>query len=267
MMKKPKAQSFLEFALVLPILLLILMGVVELTLFIGRYISLVDLTREAARFASNRDPFKSGTKANCNTSKDFNFWFDTSCIFSPLKGDPGCTYLAFCNGFNGSVPIKFDEDDILISVFTESMLPNPTPAYSATKIPTITQDDPRLVALSGSNPWVWSTQANPDPDTTHRNNWLRDCDRRGNNPYDPANPNNLANRLPANPYFTPARLQSYMSQTAYAEKGFVTVEIYYCYHQVLGMPIISNFIPNPILIHTYTVMPLPSLQPTAVPTP
>ena len=55
--KSKKAQSFVEFALVLPILLIILLGVVELTLFIGSYINLVDLTREAARFASNRDPF------------------------------------------------------------------------------------------------------------------------------------------------------------------------------------------------------------------
>ena len=53
--KSKKAQSFVEFALVLPILLLILLGVVELTLFMGSYINLVDLTREAARFASNRD--------------------------------------------------------------------------------------------------------------------------------------------------------------------------------------------------------------------
>ena len=50
-----KAQSFIEFALVLPILLLVLLGVVELTLYMGAYINLVDLTREAARFAGRRN--------------------------------------------------------------------------------------------------------------------------------------------------------------------------------------------------------------------
>lgn len=246
MIKKTKAQSFLEFALVLPILLLVLMGVVELTLFIGRYISLVDLTREAARFASNRDPFKSGTKTNCNTTADYNFWFDTSCVFSPLSGDAGCVYPQFCNGFNAAVPIKFAEDDILISVYTESLLPPPGNP-SGTKIPTITESDSRLP----TNPWVWSNQ---DPDTTHNNNWRRDCDRRTS-----------SNLLPVTRYFTPAKVQSYMRTNAMPDKGFVAIEVYYCYHHVLGTPIISNLIPNPILIHTYTVMPLPALQPTAIP--
>jgi hypothetical protein len=257
MIKKTKAQSFLEFALILPILLILLIGVVEMTLFIGRYISLVDLTREAARFASNRDPFKSGTKTNCSVENDYNFWFDTSCVFSPLRGDPSCvvdpTILPpidphpFCNGFNGAVPIKFDEDDILISVFTESMLPPPGNPTGA-KVPTIKQNDSRLMA---TNPWVWSEH---DYDTTHNSNWRRDCGR-------------LTTPVTANPYFTPAKLESYLSTTAYADKGFVTVEVYYCYHHVIGVPIFSNFIPDPILIHTYTVMPLPALQPTAVPEP
>jgi hypothetical protein len=242
MMKKTKAQSFLEFALVLPILLLVLMGVVEMTLFIGRYIDLVDLTREAARFASNRDPFKNqDAKTDCSATSEYNFFIDTSCVFSPLRSDTGCTYATFCNGFNAAVPLKFAEDDILISVFTEAMLPDPT--NMAVKIPTITD--------TGQNPWVWSAH---DPDTTHADNWRRDCDR-------------LATPQTAAPYFTNAKIQSYMRTAAMPDKGFVTVEVFYCYHQVLNAPIISNFIPNPILIHTYTVMPLPAAQPTATPKP
>ncbi len=52
-----RGQSFLELALILPILLIMLMGLVEVSLFIGRYLDILDLTREAARFASVRDPF------------------------------------------------------------------------------------------------------------------------------------------------------------------------------------------------------------------
>ena len=37
---RKRGQSFVEFALILPILLLVLLGVVELTLFIGSYINL-----------------------------------------------------------------------------------------------------------------------------------------------------------------------------------------------------------------------------------
>ena len=43
---------------VVGIFIILLLGVVEVTFFIGRYLDLLDLTREAARFASVRDPFE-----------------------------------------------------------------------------------------------------------------------------------------------------------------------------------------------------------------
>ncbi len=65
--------------------------------------------------------------------------------------------------------------------------------------------------------------------------------------------------------FTAATMQSYLNNTAMPNKGFVVVEVIYCYHQVLNIPIIAQFLPNPMKIHTYTVMPLPSAQPTPTP--
>jgi hypothetical protein len=238
--KSKKAQSFVEFALVLPILLIILLGVVELTLFIGSYINLVDLTREAARFASNRDPFAlaSAGDRDCSTPNSFNFDYDTACIFSPLAGSASCSAGdPFCNGFNSTLPIKSAEDDILISVFTETGV-----NQGGTIVPSITGND-------HPNPWVWS---NHDLDLTHNDNWLRDCNR-------------LSTPEAANPVFTAAAMQSYLNNTAMPNKGFVVVEVIYCYHQVLDIPLISQFLPNPMKIHTYTVMPLPAAQPTPTP--
>jgi hypothetical protein len=269
-MTKSKAQSFLEFALILPILLIILLGVIELTFFIGRYIDLVDLTREAARFASNRDPFSTSqvNKTNCSATGEYNFFIDTACVFSPLKGS-ACPYPEFCNGFNASIPLKSDEDDVLISIFTETgtneRMVTVTPGGSGTPS-AIKSYTPIITGNAATNPWVWSNHS-PDPDTAHRNNWRRDCDRRGNNPYNPADPNNTANLLQANPFFTTTNIQSYLRGGAMPDKGFVTVEVYYCYYQVINAPLISSFIPNPILIHTYTIMPLPAAQPTATPRP
>jgi hypothetical protein len=237
--KSKKAQSFVEFALVLPILLIILLGVVELTLFIGSYINLVDLTREAARFASNRDPFAPASQGDkdCSTPNSFNFFYDTACIFSPLQGSAACTSATFCNGFNSTLPLKSAEDDILISVFTETGV-----NQGGTIVPSITDN-------AANNPWVWS---NVDPDVAHQNNWLRDCNR-------------LSTPTAADPVFTAAAMQSYLNNTAMPNKGFVVVEVIYCYHQVLDIPLISQFLPNPMKIHTYTVMPLPAAQPTSTP--
>jgi hypothetical protein len=249
--KSHRAQSFLEFALVLPILILILLGVVELTLFIGTYINVLDLTREAARFASNRDPFSPAgtlacrpvnlTSADPSIYKKFDFFYDTSCIFSPLKATPGCDP-AFCDGFNSTIQFKSNEDDILVYAFTES---------DVSHLPQITNNLKCNGTTTTGCPWVWSnTKAF---DLTHQNNWQRDCNRL-TIPDSTKTPN-----------FTPAILQSYLSSSAIMDKGFVVVEAIFCYHQVLNIPILSNFLPNPMLIDTYSIMPLPAAQPTLVP--
>jgi len=54
-----KGQSFIELALVLGILLLLLTGLVEFGNLLNKYINIVDGAREGARFGSNDDPFGS----------------------------------------------------------------------------------------------------------------------------------------------------------------------------------------------------------------
>jgi hypothetical protein len=267
--KSTRAQSFIEFALVIPILLLVLLGVVELTLFIGTYINLLDLTREAARYASSRDPFADsmrGDDYDCSRSSlrgngDDNFFWDTACIFSQLEMvpvNPSCVEPTFCNGFNSTIPIKPNEDDILISVFTETGTTQTTNAdgISTPLNGTITANefnDPfyYLTNRTKTIPWVWS---NHDSDVTHNDNWLRDCDRVA-----------TATPTASDPTFTNDVIQSYLQGNAMANKGFVVVEVVYCYHQVLNIPILSQFLPNPMRVHTYTVMPLPAAQPTRTP--
>jgi Flp pilus assembly protein TadG len=47
--------------------------------------------------------------------------------------------------------------------------------------------------------------------------------------------------------------------------GYVLVEVFYTYHQILRLPWITPFVPDPVLLHIYTVMPLASVQPTPTP--
>ena len=160
----------------------------------------------------------------------------------------------FCNGFNSTLPLKSDEDDILISVFTETGVvistagPGGTPAAVVNPIISLPKNDSNVTI---TNPWVWSNQ---DADISHNDNWRRDCDQLPN-----------GSPGPANPVFTEAAMQSYLNNTAMPNKGFVVVEVIYCYHQVLNIPILSQFLPNPMKIHTYTVMPLPAAQPAFAP--
>jgi hypothetical protein len=47
--------------------------------------------------------------------------------------------------------------------------------------------------------------------------------------------------------------------------GMIMVEIFYNHYQLMGMPLISNYIINPIPMHTYSIMPYPAADPTPIP--
>jgi hypothetical protein len=47
--------------------------------------------------------------------------------------------------------------------------------------------------------------------------------------------------------------------------GFVLVEIYYEYDQTLGLPWITAFVPDPITLYAYSIMPNTNLEPTPTP--
>jgi hypothetical protein len=228
--KSSKAQSFVELALVLPIILLILLGLVEVTFFIARYLDVMDLTREAARFASTRDPKIVAANPKCSNQDNFNFYYHTACILAPPSTSPSCTTTDpnFCGELNSLVYLNPELDDILIEVFMVT---------GHTTVETVYPQPDGYWALS-------------DHDLTPATgNWKKDCQGAALNP------------VPT-PHYTAATVSSELLTAAPMNKGFVGVEFYYCYSQVLAIPIANWFVPNPLRIHAYTLMPLPAAQPT-----
>jgi hypothetical protein len=208
-----KGQSFVELALILPIILVLLAGMVEVASFIFTYLNLLDLTREAARFASIRDwrseeidptpypPILPFEEWAC-VDESLDFYYDTACFFTDQD----------LNRFTRLDPNNFD--DVYISVVT---------------ISNGTVSDRRDWALYGDN-------------------WSKDCE---------------GNTILNEPFFTNAELKPDTS----VDRGLVIVEVYYCYDQILQLPIISDIVPNPARIHTYTIMPAPEAIPTPTPIP
>jgi hypothetical protein len=49
--------------------------------------------------------------------------------------------------------------------------------------------------------------------------------------------------------------------------GLVSVEIYYDYYMVLGLPWIRAFVPDPVTLYAYSIMPNPHVEPTPTPLP
>lgn len=100
-----RGQSFVELTLVLGLLLMLLAAAVEFGLLLNEYISLVEGSREAARFGSVGDPFDPTGSGNINPdfySKISDYVIGTNTtlgVIEPVHLDPG------------------SNDDVVISVF------------------------------------------------------------------------------------------------------------------------------------------------------
>ncbi len=111
--QKPNGQSFVELALIFPILLMLVAGMVEVGFYAYTYLTLLELTREAARFASVRDIFAADyddtslPQSACDDGSKLHFYYDTACILVDET-----------LGFNPYLPIDPNMDDVAISVFT-----------------------------------------------------------------------------------------------------------------------------------------------------
>lgn len=243
-----KAQSFLELAVILPILLLLILGVVELSFMVSEYLDLLDLTREAARFASVRDPFDPvASDHDCSTQDLFDYYYDTACIFSPPAGSASCIVDdPFCNGLNQFMIVNPDTDDIVISVYTVSDLDESNPGTRDYKVQSV---------APAKGYWAYSEDILGLTDGD--GNWTRDCQ---------------GNTIRTEPYYTEtsvdARLNKATPENASTPsmshgKGFVAVEFYYCYDQVLK--VFTLLAPDPMRLHAYTLMSLPAAAPTATP--
>ena len=189
-----KAQSFLELAILMPILLMMLSGLVEFGFLLNHYLDLLDGTREAARFVSDASPFISGSYAD-----DPVFYNNAASlvddVVAPLQLNPAT-------------------DDIVISVI----------GVGGGRV--LSRFPRTLSSPSLSGEWR----------------------RYGNHTSE----------------FSNADIRSRLVSNA-PNTGLVLVEVFYAYHQVLKLPWITAFVPDPIQIHVYSIMPAVSAEPTPYP--
>lgn len=227
---KRKGQSFVELAIVLPLLLFMLIGFIEVGALVYGYLNLVDSAREAARFASEHDPEileSPGPAGHCEDDK-LHFYHDTACLVTDSEFNPGLS-------------LDPATDDVTISVF---WIENNDFDLSA-------PDGDKRLPADGDG--VWSR---------YSENWTRNCDGSLNSTtpfYQDLDVNNKLETLTAN--------AGPGTPTPPPDKGMVLVEVYYCHHQLLGLPLLNQLIPNPIRLHAFSIMPAPEVKPTPTPVP
>lgn len=114
---KTRAQSLVEFALTLPIIIILLSGVVEFGFALNFYLSLLDATRESARFYSDRDPFLRGAN-DAIIGDDGNFYAGAAAMVRASL-DPSVE--AGNEAYQGRrITLDPGADDIIITVYTAS---------------------------------------------------------------------------------------------------------------------------------------------------
>jgi hypothetical protein len=210
---KSVGQSLVEFTVLLPVLLIMLSGLIELGFLLNYYLDLVDAAREAARWAAGDDPI------HCDPT-------DGACIAAnppaPYYVDPNTNFYGRVQGItiqsldlssDGRIVLDCATDAILISAF-------------GVDNGVVSQRFPSL-DLNG-NVGYWNSCANA-----------------------------------FTPSFTTADINARLLGAP--DSGLVLVEIYYSYDMILGLPWITAFVPNPILLHAYSIMSNVNVEPTPTP--
>lgn len=76
--KKRRGQSLVETALMFPVLLILLSGLVEFGFLLNEYLTILDAARNAARFSSDSLYNAADSDYDCNTTRDF--FRQTTCL-------------------------------------------------------------------------------------------------------------------------------------------------------------------------------------------
>jgi len=79
------------------------------------------------------------------------------------------------------------------------------------------------------------------------------------------NGNSMCGAYSSTPDLKQAGLNEMLKGGGIPNAGFVIVEIYYEYEQVLGLPWIKAFAADPIVLHAYSLMPNVHVEPTPTP--
>lgn len=217
-----RGQSLVEFAILLPLLLIMLTGLIEFGFILNDYLDLIDAAREVARFAADEDPVR---------DENGNFNPDPTHIDEPA----GFYDRVWLNtdralSMGGQIALDPFSDDVIVSLFSVNF-------------GTVSQRYPLAAGPNGGE-----------------NGWQRWG-------------NHTSLFSTNDPAKTPPEydIQQVVSQSIATNgnippnTGVVLVEIWYDYHMLMALPWITAFVPDPVTLHAYAIMPNSSLEPTPTP--
>jgi hypothetical protein len=111
--RKTRGQSMVEFAILLPVLIMLFSGMVEFGFMMNTYLSLLDSTRQAARQYSNSNPFLLDTVTNTVIDNP-NFYSDCALAVVDSLAPPA-------DPDARQIVMNDTRDDVLVSVLSVSV--------------------------------------------------------------------------------------------------------------------------------------------------
>jgi hypothetical protein len=273
-----RGQSLVELTLMLPMLLIMLFGMIEIGWYANSYLILLDATREAGRYGSIEDPISrwQGTWSNtklrhncCNGPSDWN----PACQntrpemgdeLPPYPDDPNFGYFddVACYVLDNLYPLEFKwtEDEVVVSVFAYT-------AEEAGRTP-FERISPEFPLTGGRFP-VERNRCFIDPDdpsqtTSHLGFTLTavgnaDCDIQP----EAGTTDGCANHRRSDgcwgSEWDPAEIESRLYEKSRAG-AIVLIEVFWWHEQLLGLPFIDT-INNPSEIYVWAMFPVPAAEP------
>ena len=294
-----KGQSLVEMTLTLPIFLIMLLGLIEVGWIANNYLTLLDVSREAGRFGSTRDPLLVGegeynnfNRMDCdNEVTTFNKFRQQSPPFTDWPGQKALMeslgYAAFaeadlsfydgiaCTVVVSMQPMEFKDlrDDVVVSVFTY----------------TVTQDGSEQIYVTGRFP-AQSNECGADNGDT------RDPFAPPNIPVGEQDParrdvtddegqrgylfrgNHISDGCRGSE-FSLTEIEDLLNRTTVFDDGrgitpdevievpnnaVVLVEIFWIHEPLLGLPFF-NIIGDETELHVWSFFPVSAAEPTATP--
>ncbi len=287
-----RGQSLVELTITLPLFLLMLLGMVEVGWLANNYLTLVDITREAGRYGSIRDPIRNWTpgdelsfnRMDCDTQ--LGSYNTPGEVFTAYPGPPLPGYTAgnegpmdyydgiACTVLANMSPLEFKHtvDDIVISVISYAVVDTGGGVLRASvtgRYPARSNECPDDGRDPFAPPWLPADQRDPlryDDNIDFQRGYLF----RGNHRTDE---NCLGSE------FSIGEIEDLLNQTLVDSSGgairgeeiqeipnnaIVLVEIFWAHEQLLGLPFFT-WAGNPIPIYVWTFFPVTAAEPTPTP--
>jgi hypothetical protein len=229
-----RGQSMVEMALAFPILLLVLAGALEVGKYFNDYLTILDATREAARYGANNDLVLHNDNLTENWPNDEGSKKDTDFSYQ-------LAYLAK-ETLARNLSFNKQTDDIVVSALTVDSTGHIIARYpracSDPAPPSYLPDYCDSKVTSKEQGWSYCSHV------VQVNAGSGYC-------------------KPTASLFSNAAIESMLARNPNSPStGLVIVEVYKLHNQFLGLiPPGLPFLPQQVMMHAYTMMPLPSAAP------